>query len=162
MTIWKANADEKRAIRAVAAMSVGKNPGAIVIEIGERCVLDGSGTTSTNLLAFGDYTDALDRSDLHQPLPWTELDSGIELVDGKAIVDFNVREKIVIGDCGEHLTNVQAHVEISGVKPRLMKITGTGITPITGEALWACMVRPRHRAVGSRRYNLVNDWLASF
>lgn len=159
MSIWKPNAEEKRAIRAVAAAGENVKPGAITIEVGERIALDGSGTTSTNLLTFGP-DDGLDRSDLSQPLPWTELDRGIELVDGKAIVDFYVYEKR-IGDVGDLMTNVQAHVETIEGEPRLKVVTGTGILPVSGETLWAFMHTPKRRAFGTRAFNLVQDWLMS-
>lgn len=157
MPDWKANADEKRAIRAVAAMGEGKKPGAISIEIGERIALDGSGLISCNLLTFGDADTALDKSDLHSPSPWSDLDYGVELIDGKAIVDFYVYEKRV-GDLGELLSNVQAHVETIQGKPRLKKITGTGIKTVSGETLWAFMHPPVRRQFGTRANLLVGDW----
>lgn len=161
MTVWKANADEKRAIRAAAAMGEGMKPGAIHIEVGERVSLDGDFRTGFNILALGtgeNPNDPFDGTDLHQPLPWSYLDDGIELTaDGKALVDFYVYEKLV-GDHGDLLTNVQAHVVTVDNKPRLRKITGTGIPPISGEALWAFMHQPKHRAFGTRAYNLIEDW----
>lgn len=157
MSRWFANADEKRAIRAVAAMGEGRKPGAIIIEVGERVALDGSGVISTNLLTFGPDEDGIDRSDLHQPVEWAELDRGVELVDGKAIVDFYVYEKM-IGDLGELLTNVQAHVVTIEGKPRLEKITGTGIKPVSGETLWAFMRQPKQRLFGTRAAQFVAAW----
>lgn len=165
MPIWKANADEKRAIRAVAAAGENRSPQSILIEVGERVALnvpdgtDWKDMISTNLLTFGP-DDGLDRSNLHQPIGWSELDRGIELVDGKALVDFYVYEKLV-GDQGDLLTNVQAHVETIEGKPRLKMVTGTGILPVSGETLWAFMHPPKRRQFGTRAFNLVQDWLMS-
>lgn len=130
---WKPTAAEKRAIRAYAAKHERRKPGGIVLEIGERS--DGV-THSSNLLTFGPDMDAgFEASDLSQPLPWSSLDLGVETINGRAVVDFYVYEKR-IGEPGELLSNVQAHVELIQYAPRLVSITGTGspteIVNVTG------------------------------
>lgn len=160
MTIWKPTADDKRTIRAVAAASERCKPGALQIEVAERAsITPGSNAVSTNLLLVGGTPeDLFAGSDLHQPLPWNELDCGIELTeDGRAVVDFYVYEK-VFGDHGELLTNVQAHVKVIEGKPMLWKITGTGIAPVTGSALWAFGIPEKARRHGTVAFNYIDDW----
>jgi hypothetical protein len=155
---WKANAEERRAIRAVAATGEKRKPGSITIEIGLRYPLTGDGTVSENILLV-DPTGDIDNTDLHDTRPFSDLDGGVPLSsDGKAIVDFYVYEK-AFNDHGYLLTNVQAYVEMIEGKPRLKKITGTGIKDVSGETLWAFMHMPKQRGFGTRAYYLIEDWV---
>lgn len=168
MKLWFATPDEKRAIRAVAAASENLKPQAIAIEIGERYALtrapdvDWKDTISINLLTFPGEMEGKDNSDLHQTVPWSDLDYGVPLtIEGRAVVDFYVYEKRV-GDTGDLLTNVQAHVETVDGKPRLVKITGTGMPAVSGDTLWAFMKQPKNRMLGSVAHRHVSDWKAKY
>ena len=152
--IWKAKADEKRAIRSFAARGERRRPQSIKIEVGER-EPDSGGAPSTNVLLVG----GVDNSDLHQPLPWSELDRGIDLDSaGMAIVDFYVYER-AFDDHGDLLTNVQAHVKTINGKPMIVRLSGTGVPDATGEALWAFHLPPAaQKDTGTTAYYALNEW----
>lgn len=145
MKVWKPTIHEKRAIRTVAATSENRLGSTVHIEIGERYPLTRAGDPSINVLLVGGVED----SDLNQPVSWTELDRGVPLdSNGAAVVDFYVYEKLV-GDHGDLLTNVQAHVETVDGKPRLVKITGTGMPAVAGDTLNAFCMHPKVRALSA-------------
>ena len=151
--LWFPTPAEKRAIRTVAAMSENRKGSTVHIEIGERYALTRADnvpwqdTISINLLSFPGEKEGLDNSDLHQTVGWSELSHGVPLTsDGRAVVDFYVYEKLV-GDHGDLLTNVQAHVETVNGKPKLVKITGTGMPAVAGDTLNAFCMHPKQRAL---------------
>lgn len=142
MSQWKITPAERRAIRAFAARSEKLKPRQIKLSVGERYNIDDAKKhldetrRSTNIYLVTDHPD-WDDTDLYETWDFFAKIGSIPLTrEGRALVDFYVYKN----DRDEELlTNVQAYVETVDGKPKLVKLSGTGVRSIGRSDIEALM-----------------------
>jgi hypothetical protein len=106
--VWKPSTKECQQIREAARKEVGLKR--VTVEVGERVNIKVQGVENniniarvTRLADLDDWSD----TDLWSPVEWSEFTKGVELSDdGRAIIDFYVREPNTKDDIGELLSNI--------------------------------------------------------
>lgn len=105
--IWKPSTKECFQIREAARKEVGRKR--VTIEVGERVSLTNCDKEhNINIARVTELTgDSWSDTDLWSPVDWSEFVKGVELSDdGRAIIDFYVREPNTKDDIGELLSNI--------------------------------------------------------
>ena len=110
--VWKPSTKECLQIRAAGRADVGRSR--VTLEPGERVNIKHQGIEKSINIARVTRLDAsLDDwsdTDLWSPVEWSEFTKGVELSDdGRAIIDFYVREPNTRHDIGELLSNIVVH-----------------------------------------------------